>query len=88
MRIILKHLDHRNMGSVMTWTHGHEDNFKSTTMEVLGFTHEDGYTTVHTHLGDHRLPNTMSVDIQLPKQAMLLAQLLTELEHQGMPGHA
>ena len=84
MKMALKNLDHRNVGSVMTWTYAQEEGGTKTTMaEVLGLTQDGDYTVVHTYLGDHRMQSEGMVDVQLTKTSMLLAQLLTTLERQG-----
>ena len=83
MKIVLKNLDHRNIGSVVTWQYESDGRPASTTTKVLGFTHNRNGTVLHTPLGARCFAGDEVVDVQLPKQSVLLAQLLTELEDQG-----
>lgn len=83
MKINLKNLDHRNIGSVVTWRHESDGLPATTTTKVLGFTHDHEGTVLHTPLGSHCFAGDEVIDVQLSKQSVLLAQLLTELEDQG-----
>lgn len=84
MKIAVNRLDHRNVGSVVTWQDPN-DSSRVTSAEILGFTQVNGgkTTVLHTHIGDHDLPGATLVDIQLNKSSMLLGQTLTYIEGSG-----